>query len=149
MMPLIVMLVSWAGFRVLGRTGVIPDADSWSGALRFGMACLFLFTALSHFLPRIRPDLVRMVPPSLRKPELLVTMTGILEFAGAVGLFIPALARPAAWCLIALLVAMFPANVHAARANLMIAGSRAMPMSFRLPLQLFWIGCLWWIARTA
>jgi uncharacterized membrane protein len=56
--------------------------------------------------------------------------------------------RLAAWCLIALLVAMFPANVHAARANLMIVGRRAMPMSVRLPLQIFWIATLWWVTRT-
>jgi uncharacterized membrane protein len=89
-----------------------------------------------------------MVPPRLPKPEVLVTVTGILEFAGAVGLFIPAVARQAAWCLIALLVAMFPANVHAARARLMIVGRRAPPMSVRLPLQVFWIAALWWVAKT-
>jgi uncharacterized membrane protein len=148
MVPLIVMLIAWAGFRVLGLVGLIPDADSWAGALRLGLACMFLFTALSHFLPRTRRDLVRMVPPRLPKPELLVTVTGLLEFAGAVGLLVPALARQAAWCLIALLVAMFPANMHAAKANLMIAGRRATPMSVRLPLQLFWIATLWWVAKS-
>jgi uncharacterized membrane protein len=148
MVPLIVMLAAWAGFRVLGVMGLILDADSWSGALRFGLACMFLFTALSHFLPRTRPDLVRMVPPGLPRPELLVTVTGILEFAGAAGLLVPTLARQSAQCLIALLVAMFPANVHAARAKLMIVGRRAEPMRLRLPLQLFWIAALWWVAMT-
>jgi uncharacterized membrane protein len=48
--------------------------------------------------------------------------------------------------LIALLLVMFPANVHAARAELMIAGRRATPLVWRLPLQVFWIGALWWVA---
>ena len=53
-------------------------------------------------------------------------------------------ARPLAvtLALAALLTAMFPANVHAARAGLSVGGRRAMPLRFRLPLQLFWIGLL-------
>jgi uncharacterized membrane protein len=55
-------------------------------------------------------------------------------------------ALPAAVCgLIALLVAMFPANVHAARQGLSIAGRRATPLPWRVPLQLFWIAALWWV----
>ena len=71
-----------------------------------------------------------------------------MEFAGALGLLVPALAQQSAQCLIALLVAMFPANVHAARAKLMIVGRPAAPISIRLALQLFWIAALWWVART-
>jgi uncharacterized membrane protein len=44
-----------------------------------------------------------------------------------------------------LLMAMFPANVHAAREGLMVAGRRATPLVWRLPLQLFWIAALWWV----
>lgn len=149
MVPLIVMLAAWLGFRVLGSAGLVDAATSWAGALRFGLAAMFLFTALSHFLPRTRPDLVRMVPRLLPKPELLVTVTGILEFAGAVGLLVPALVRPASYCLMALLAAMFPANVHAAQAKLVVAGRPATPLSVRLPLQLFWIAALWWVARAS
>jgi uncharacterized membrane protein len=42
-------------------------------------------------------------------------------------------------------MAMFPANVHAAREGLMVAGRRATPLVWRLPLQLFWIAALWWV----
>jgi len=55
----------------------------------------------------------------------------------------------AAYGLIALLVAMFPANVHAAREGLMVAGRRATPVLWRLPLQLFWIAALWWSGRQS
>ena len=51
----------------------------------------------------------------------------------------------AAYGLMALLVAMLPANVHAAREGLMIAGRRAAPLVWRLPLQLFWIAAVWWV----
>src|SRR5215470_13335756 len=65
MAPLIVMLVGWLVARSIGAVSVWPPADSWSGALRFALAAMFLFTAGSHFHPRTRPDLIRMVPPSL------------------------------------------------------------------------------------
>ena len=55
-----------------------------------------------------------MGPPGLRAPGLLVTVTGILELAGAAALMLPRASRRAAIGLGALLVALFPANVHAA-----------------------------------
>jgi uncharacterized membrane protein len=145
MAPLIVMLVTWLVARLMGATNVWLPADSWSGALRFALAAMFVFTAGSHFHPRTRPDLIRMVPPSLPAPALLVTATGVLELAGAIGLLVPWALTAAASALIALLVAMFPANIHAARGGVVIAGRRAMPLVWRAPLQLFWITALWWI----
>jgi uncharacterized membrane protein len=145
MAPLAVMLAAWAVARSIGFTGVWPQADSWSGALRMGLATMFVSTAVSHFHPRTRPDLMRMVPTSLPAPALLVTATGVLELVGAIGLLLPQALPAAAYGLIALLVAMFPANVYAARQGLMVAGRRATPLLWRLPLQLFWISALWWV----
>jgi len=141
--PLIVMLVSWLVARSIGVTGLWLHADSWTGALRIALAAMFVFTAVSHFHPRTRPDLVRMVPPSLPAPELLVTATGVIEFMGAIGLLVPRTLPAAAYGLIALLAAMFPANVYAARAGLIVAGRRASPLVWRLPLQLLWMSALW------
>lgn len=141
------MLAVWLVARSFGFIGVWPHADSWSGALRIGLAAMFVFTAVSHFHPRTRPDLVRMVPASLPAPALLVSITGVLELLGAIGLLVPQAVPIAAYGLIALLVAMFPANVHAARKGLMVAGRRATPLVWRLPLQLFWIAALWVVAR--
>jgi uncharacterized membrane protein len=106
---------------------------------------MFVFTGVAHFT-RTRADLVRMVPASLPRPDLLVTITGVLEIAGAVGLLIPSLAPLATWGLILMLVAMFPANLRAARERLPVAGRAAMPWPGRLALQLFWIGALWVVA---
>jgi uncharacterized membrane protein len=145
MAPLIVMVAAWLGARGLGFTGVLSQAASWTGALRIGLAVMFVFTAASHFHPRTRPDLIRMVPASLPVPALLVTATGVLELLGAVGLLMPQALPAAAYGLMALLVAMFPANVHAAREGLMTAGRRPTPLLWRLPLQLFWIAALWWV----
>ena len=145
MAPLFVMLAVSLGARAIGATGVWPMADSWSDALRIGLAAMFVFTAASHFHPRTRSDLIRMVPTSLPAPAAMVTATGVLELLGAIGLLVPHARTAAAYGLIALLVAMFPANVRAAREELTIAGRRATPLTWRLPLQLFWIAALWWV----
>jgi uncharacterized membrane protein len=146
--PLIVMLLGWIVFRGIGSVGIWEGAASWSGALRFAFAVMFAFTAVSHFHPRSRADLIRMVPSSLPAPHLLVTATGVLELAGAVGLLVPSTATAAAYGLLLLLIAMFPANVRAAQQGLMVVGRRATPLVWRLPLQLFWIAALWRVART-
>src|SRR4030095_11451342 len=145
MAPIIVMLVAWLVARSIGAAGLWVDAGSWTGALRVALSAMFLFTAVSHFHPRTRPDLIRMVPASLPVPALLVSATGVLELLGAIGLMVPRVLPAAAYGLMALLVAMFPANVHAAREGLMIAGRRAAPLVWRLPLQLSWIAALWWV----
>lgn len=146
MAPLIVMIVGWLVFRLLGAVGALSAGGSWSGALRYALAAMFIFTAASHFAPRTRPDLVRMVPPVFPRSALLVTMTGILEFLGAVGLLLPMFVPLAALALSVLLIAMFPANIYAAQQALTIAGRPATPLALRFPLQLFWIGALWWVA---
>ena len=145
MAPLIVMLAAWLVARSMGFVGVWPLADSWSSALRIALATMFVFTAVSHFHPRTRPDLIRMVPESLPAQALGVTVTGLLEFLGAVGLLVPEALPAAAYGLMALLVAILPANVYAARKGLIIAGRRATPLLWRIPLQLFWIAALWWV----
>jgi uncharacterized membrane protein len=147
MAPLIVMIVSWLIARAAGAAGAWPAADSWATALRVALAVMFIFTAISHFHPRTRPDLVRMVPPFFPAPGAMVTLTGVFELLGAIGLLVPATRTAAAYGLILLLLGMFPANVYAARASLMVLGRKASALIWRLPLQVFWIGALWWVAR--
>src|SRR4030095_10104460 len=88
MAPLIVMIASLLVSRSIAITGMWQEGDSWTGALRVALGTMFVFTAVSHFHPRTRPDLIRIVPPGLPTPELLVTATGVLEFLGAIGLLL-------------------------------------------------------------
>ncbi|MFI7583005.1 DoxX family protein [Kocuria sp. M1N1S27] len=107
-------------------------------ALRGGLAVMFLVTGVSHFAG-LRQDLVAMVPPVLPYPELLVTVTGVLELAGAIGLLLPRTAAWAAAGLALLMVAMFPANVYAATAGLTLAGEPATALLPRTAMQLLYI----------
>jgi uncharacterized membrane protein len=104
---------------------------------------MFLFTAGSH-ASSLKYDLAAMIPPPLTGALWVIYVAGLLEAAGAVGLLTWRWRRSAAWCLIALLVAMFPANVYAALSSVTLGGSAATPLWIRTPLQILWIGLLWW-----
>jgi uncharacterized membrane protein len=144
MVPFVVMLVAILLARAAGAIGFAP-LDSWHAATRVGMAIMFVLTGMAHF-NRMRADLIRMVPPQLPNPAVLVTVSGVAELLGAVGLLIPATSRAAALALVALLVVLFPANVYAARTGLTLGGRPATPLGWRLPLQLLWIALLLWVA---
>ncbi|SCL61387.1 DoxX family membrane protein [Micromonospora chersina] len=137
MAPLIALIAGTAAARLAGLLGV--DAlDGWHSALRIGLALMFVLTGSAHFLSR-RADLIAMVPPRLPRPDLLVTLTGVLELAGALGLLLPATARAAAAGLALLMLAMFPANVSAARRGLTLAGRPVTPVGVRTALQVVFV----------
>jgi uncharacterized membrane protein len=80
-----------------------------------------------------------LVPRAFGNPERLVTLTGVAEVVGALGLLVPSLAPWAAAGLATLLVAVFPANVRAARERLTIGGRLATPLVARTVLQLVFL----------
>ena len=120
MVPFVFLIASFILLSVLGHFG-LPYWYSWRTSLSLALAGMFLLTASAHWGKR-RRDLVRMVPPVFPRAEMLVTATGILEILGAVGLLFPIVARFAASGLSLLLIAVFPANVRAARHHMAIAG---------------------------
>lgn len=111
MAPLITLTLVTAALLGAGRLGW--TTPTWAHGLRGGLAAMFLVTGLAHFIG-MREELIAMVPPALPAPGLLVTVTGILELVGALGLLWRRTTREAAVALGLLLVAMFPANVYAA-----------------------------------
>jgi uncharacterized membrane protein len=102
---------------------------------------MFLLTASAHW-GKQRGELIAMVPRVFPRPDLMVSATGVFEILGAVGLLIPALAPVAAACLALLLIALFPANIRAARERLTIGGRPATALPWRAPLQLVFIAAV-------
>jgi uncharacterized membrane protein len=100
--------------RIVGWFGV-DYVDDWPAAIAVGLAVMFVMTGVAHFTPSMRRDMIAIVPPALPAPALLVTVTGALELLGAAGLLYPPTRVAAAFCLFLLMLAMFPANVYAAR----------------------------------
>lgn len=114
MAVIITLILGTLAARVAGWLGVDYVSD-WPSAIAVGLAAMFVLTGVAHFVNPLRRDLIAIVPPRLPAPALLVTITGVLELAGAVGLLYPPTRVAAAICLFVLLVVMFPANVYAAR----------------------------------
>ena len=142
MAVLIVLFASWLGFRLVGALGV-PALAAWSVSARYALAVMFLFTGLAHFT-KMKHELARMVPRVFPRPLLVIYGTGVLEFLGAAGLLLPKFRGAAAFCLILLLIATFPANVKAGRDHLTLRGKSATTLWLRAPMQMLFIGLLWW-----
>src|SRR5215475_4961872 len=102
---------------------------------------MFLLTASAHW-GKLRIDLIRMVPPVFPRPDLLVTLTGIAELAGAIGILWTPVTRAASVGLTALLVAMFPANIYAAQHQLTIGGRKVPGLAMRTLLQIIFIAAI-------
>ena len=114
-------------------------------AARGALAIFFLLAGINHFLsPRIY---LGMMPPWLPAPGLANVVSGAAEIAGGLGLLVPRFRRVAGWGLIALLVAVFPANLHVALQGHM-PGLNVSPLILwlRLPLQPLLIAWVWWVA---
>jgi uncharacterized membrane protein len=142
---LIVLFGSWLIFRGIGALGV-PALATWQDSARYALATMFVFTGVGHFT-KLRHDFARMVPRMFPSPMALVYITGVLELLGAAGLLLPKFRAVAGLCLIALLVAMFPANMRAAFNHMEVAGRAATPLWLRAPIQLLFIGLLLWSTR--
>jgi uncharacterized membrane protein len=142
MAPLIVLILVTLLARLAGKLGVAALRE-WAVATRVGLAVMFCFTAIAHF-NRMRPDLVRMVPPGIPNPEFMVTFTGWCEILGAIGLLVPQTRRFSAVMLILLLLAILPANIHAALSGAALGGAPVTPLVPRIAIQLLFIILIWW-----
>ena len=143
LVALLASLVLFGGLSALGADALSTPRD----VVAWALAAMFTFTASAHFT-RTRKDLVAMVPKAFPRPALLVSLTGILQGLGAVGLLIPATRGLAGLCLVLLLVAMLPANVSAARRGVPMRGRTPTPLRLRIPMQLLFIGLTWWATQA-
>jgi uncharacterized membrane protein len=108
-------------------------------ALRWLLTIVMVAAGANHF---INPaPYVAMMPGALPAPLALVYISGVAEILGGLGLILPATRRLAAWGLIALFVAVFPANLNMALNDLPL-GTTPVPtwaLWARLPLQIVFI----------
>jgi uncharacterized membrane protein len=98
-----------------------------------------------HFA-RLKP-FVRIVPNYLPAPVALVYISGFFEILGGVGLLIPATRVWAAWGLISLYIAVFPANIYMLTNNISLNPKKPIPrwaLWARLPFQFVFIAWAYW-----
>jgi uncharacterized membrane protein len=119
---------------------------------RWKLVVRWLFTlavGTAGVLHLVRPDgFVAIVPAWLPSPQWLVYFSGVAEIAGAVGLQAPwpDLRPYASYGLVALFIAVFPANVNMAMNDIPMNGKAVPPLLLwgRLPLQAILIWLAWW-----
>ena len=116
-------------------------------ALRWLLTAFMVAAGANHFIDA--DAYVAVMPSALPAHLLLVYLSGVAEIAGGLGLILPATRRLAAWGLIALLLAVFPANVNMAINHLSLGGREvpAWTLWARLPLQAVLIAWAWWFTR--
>ena len=90
------------------------------------------------------PTLKRSFPPWVPNPKRAVWVTGLLEILGAIGLLLPEMRQLAGICLIAFLIAVFPANIHAAQTGVKLGERPVSPLWVRGPMQALLILLLAW-----
>lgn len=117
--------------------------------LRGVLAVTMVITGILHFAVPI--PFVKIVPAALPAPLALVYISGFFEILGGIGLLIPSVSQAAAWGLILLYIAVFPANINMAVNNIHLEGvpnSQIFPWA-RLPLQAVLIAWAWWYTRPS
>ncbi len=112
---------------------------------RFLFGALFVLGGLNHF---VNPAFyLRIMPPYLPWHSFLVYLSGFFEIALGLMVVIPKLTRIAAWGLIALLIAVFPANVHMAMNANLYPDINPVILWLRLPLQAVLVAWAYWYTR--
>ena len=137
---LILMMTPYLVVRVL--SAVTRREFDVRGAAVIGLGILFIFTGIGHFI-KTEP-MAQMLPPWVPGRVLLVYLTGVLEFAIAVGFLVPKSRRFTGWVAAVVLVLFFPANIYAAINHIPMGGHAWGPvyLLIRAPLQaiiLFWV----------
>ena len=110
--------------------------------LRYLLAVFFVLAGFNHF---INPNFyLKIMPPYLPWHLLLVYLSGFFEIALGILLLIPKFTPIAAWGLIALLIAIFPANIHMAVNHELFPEYRVLTLWLRLPLQFVLMALSYW-----
>lgn len=145
MKPLIVLisvtLLVILAYLVLGKE---PD---YLHAGRIGMGAMLLFTALGHFL--YKKGMMQMIPAALPYKAFWVLATGIIEIIAGIALFFSVATTLVGWLLILFFVCLLPANINAAIHRIDYQrpqgiGPGTSYLWFRVPLQLLFIGWVYW-----
>ncbi|RZJ21183.1 MAG: hypothetical protein EOO54_12565 [Haliea sp.] len=116
---------------------------------RLGLAFAFIWFfvgGIAHFV--FTEAEMRIVPSYIAWPLAAVLVSGALELLGALGLLWRPTRSAAAWGLVALTVAVTPANIHMLQHAAQFPGVPYWALVLRLPLQVALLALLVWIART-
>ena len=113
--------------------------------LQWIFGVVMVLAGINHFLSQA--FYMRMMPPVLPAPLVLIYLSGVFEIALGISLLILKFTRFVAWGLIALLIAIFPANVYMAMNPQLFPEFSSTALYLRLPLQFVLIALVFWLTR--
>ena len=140
MKPLVVLLASF--LLAIIAIKLVKSQYDFALSARIAMAIMLCFTAIGHFV--YTKGMSMMLPDFVPFRIELVYLTGVIEVAAAIGLFIPYLRVITAWLLIVFFIMMLPANIYASIKHIdfqkgTFDGHGPSYLWFRVPLQLLFI----------
>jgi uncharacterized membrane protein len=110
------------------------------------LAAFFIGAGVNHFVnPRFYEEIVP--PPLTGEAKLVVQVSGVAEVLGGVGVLLPFARRLSGLSLVALLAAVFPANLHMAMAPEKFKRIPRWALFARLPLQPLMMAWAWRASR--
>ena len=110
--------------------------------LKYLLAVIFILAGISHF---VMPEFyLRIMPPYLPAPLFLIYLSGFLETGFGIALLLPKYSRRAAWGIILLLIAVFPANIYMATNTELFPDINPLIIYLRLPIQIVLIAWVYW-----
>jgi uncharacterized membrane protein len=115
--------------------------------LRIILAICIIIVGITHFTA---PDpFIKIVPPYLPNHAALVYISGFFEILGGIGILVPPVSQAAAWGLLLLFIAVFPANINMAvnAIDLPNIPDSDLFRWGRLPLQAVLIAWAWWYTK--
>ncbi|HKY04766.1 MAG TPA: MauE/DoxX family redox-associated membrane protein [Blastocatellia bacterium] len=113
--------------------------------MRYLLGLFFVAAGVNHFY---NPGFyMKIMPPYLPWHLFLVYLSGIFEIIFGVMLFVPKYERIAAWGVIAVLIGVFPANLHMALHTQSYPEVNPTALWVRLPLQAVMIAWAYWFTR--
>jgi uncharacterized membrane protein len=116
-------------------------------AFRYLLAIFFVLAGANHFINA--GFYLQMMPPYLPWHLFLVYLSGICEIVLGIMVLIPGLTSIAGWGLIALLIAVFPANIHMALYPGLFPNISPVALWIRLPFQAVFIAWAYWSTRPS
>jgi len=118
----------------LGRKAALAGVFLW-----------FFIGGIAHFAATDAE--MRIVPPWLAAPRLLVLISGVFELLGAFGVLYRPTRNMAGWGLILLTIAVTPANIYMLEQASQYPSVPYWALVLRLPLQVALLVCIWWSTR--
>jgi len=109
------------------------------------VAFFFTFAGVSHFTNTA--FFVSIMPSYLPLHYEAVYLSGVFEIMGGVGVLLAGTRQWAGYGLLALLVAVYPANIYMAMNPELFPDTAPVMLYVRLPLQFLMAWCVWWSTR--